>query len=132
MPLSLTCVSLPSQPCPGPPVLFVFSKQHRPYDCAIDLLPSAPLPSPSVLPMHHQSSSSSLLTFYKTRLVFVYLDDILIYSPSLQQHKEHVRRVLQRLLEKCLFLKISCHVLNFLGYVISLGRMEMVPDKVLC
>ncbi|WP_353802539.1 reverse transcriptase family protein, partial [Shigella sonnei] len=31
--------------------------------------------------------------------VFVYLDDILIFSPSLEIHVQHVRRVLQRLLE---------------------------------
>ncbi len=37
--------------------------------------------------------------------VFVYLDDILIFSPSLQVHVQHVRRVLQRLLENCLFVK---------------------------
>ncbi|KAG1927216.1 hypothetical protein F2P79_024405 [Pimephales promelas] len=35
--------------------------------------------------------------------VFVYLDDILIFSPSLQIHVQHVRRVLQRLLENRLF-----------------------------
>ena len=33
--------------------------------------------------------------------VFVYLDDILIFSPSLQVHVKHVWRVLQRLLENC-------------------------------
>ncbi|KAG1927350.1 hypothetical protein F2P79_024334 [Pimephales promelas] len=37
--------------------------------------------------------------------VFVYLDDILIFSPSLQVHIQHVRRVLQRLLENRLFVK---------------------------
>lgn len=37
--------------------------------------------------------------------VFVYLDDILIFSPSLQVHVQHVRQVLQRLLENKLFVK---------------------------
>ena len=39
------------------------------------------------------------------RFVFVYLDDILIYSRSLQEHQDHVRTVLQRLLENKLFVK---------------------------
>ncbi len=38
--------------------------------------------------------------------VFVYLDDILIFSNSLQEHIQHVRRVLQRLLEKPFLLRL--------------------------
>ena len=33
------------------------------------------------------------------RFVFVYLDDILIFSPDLETHQHHVRQVLQCLLE---------------------------------
>ncbi len=39
------------------------------------------------------------------RFVFVYLDDILIFSPSLQVHTQHVCQVLQWLLENQLFVK---------------------------
>lgn len=35
--------------------------------------------------------------------VFVYLDDILIFSKSMQEHVCHVKAVLQRLLENSLF-----------------------------
>jgi len=67
--------------------------------------------------------------------VFVYLDDILIFSPSLEIHVQHVRRVLQRLLENCLYVKsekCSFHVssVTFLGSVISAEGIQMDSAKV--
>jgi transposase InsO family protein len=67
--------------------------------------------------------------------VFVYLDDILIFSPSLQVHTQHVRRVLQRLLENRLFVKAekcSFHAtsVTFLGSVVSAEGISMDPTKV--
>ena len=69
------------------------------------------------------------------QFVFVYLDDILIFSRSLAEHKLHVRQVLQRLLENRLFVKAEkCefHVpsVAFLGFIIGQGRLEMDPGKV--
>ena len=37
--------------------------------------------------------------------VFAYLDDILIFSSSLQEHTKHVRHVLKRLLDSHLYVK---------------------------
>ncbi len=39
------------------------------------------------------------------QFVFVYLDDILIFPHTLEQHRQHVRLVLQRLLENKLYVK---------------------------
>lgn len=69
------------------------------------------------------------------KYVFVYLDDILIFSKSLSEHKEHVRSVLQRLLENRLFVKAEkCefHVpkIPFLGYIVAQGEVQMDPVKV--
>lgn len=69
------------------------------------------------------------------RTVFVYLDDILIFSSSLEEHTEHVRDVLQRLLENKLYVKAEkCdfHVssTSFLGYVIEEGQLRADPAKV--
>ncbi len=67
--------------------------------------------------------------------VFVYLDDILIFSPSLQVNVQHVRRVLQRLLENRLFVKAEkcmfhSRSVTFLGSVVSAEGISMDPDKV--
>ena len=70
---------------------------------------------------------------YKTAVV--YLDDILVYSESLEDHTAHVRAVLQRLLENRLFVKAEkCdfHVstVDFLGHVIQAGSVKADPRKV--
>ena len=66
--------------------------------------------------------------------VFVYLDDILVFSKSEQEHVVHVRQVLQRLLENRLFVKAEkCEFhaseVTFLGYIINSGNVQMSPDK---
>ena len=69
------------------------------------------------------------------KFVFVYLDDILIFSKDTQSHQTHVRKVLQRLLENRLFVKaekceFSCETTSFLGYIISAGSIITDPEKV--
>lgn len=65
----------------------------------------------------------------------MYLDDILIFSPSPEVHIQRVRQVLQRLLENRLFVKAkkcTFHVpsVTFLGSVISAEGIRMDPSKV--
>ncbi|XP_071210165.1 uncharacterized protein [Salvelinus alpinus] len=67
--------------------------------------------------------------------VFVYLDDILIFSSSLQEHTKHVRQVLKRLLDSHLYVKPEkCEFhssrVQFLGFVVEPGRVQMDPKKV--
>lgn len=67
--------------------------------------------------------------------VFVYLDDILIFSRDLSDHTRHVQQVLRRLLENSLYVKAEkCefHVktVAFLGYIVSEGSIQMDPAKV--
>ncbi|XP_044217683.1 uncharacterized mitochondrial protein AtMg00860-like [Thunnus albacares] len=67
------------------------------------------------------------------RFVFVYLDDILIFSLTQLEHKQHVRQVLQHLLENKLYVKAErFHVssVSFLGYIIEQGQVLMDPAKV--
>ena len=66
--------------------------------------------------------------------VVIYLDDILIFSKTLAEHKNHVKRVLQRLLDNNLVLKASkCHFhenkVHFLGFVVSGEGISMDPSK---
>ncbi len=69
------------------------------------------------------------------RFVFVYLDDILIFSQNERDHVQHVRRVLQRLLENRLFAKVEkcqfhARSVPFLGFIISPDGIRMDPTKV--
>ncbi len=57
--------------------------------------------SPAVL----QALVNDVMRDMVVQFIYVYLDDILIFSSSLQEHVQHVRRVLQRLLENGLFVK---------------------------
>lgn len=64
-----------------------------------------------------------------------YLDDILIYSASLREHKVHVRKVLEVLsknglhlkAEKCEFHRTSVH---YLGHIITENGITMDPAKI--
>lgn len=69
------------------------------------------------------------------RFVFVYLDDILIFSQNQAEHIQHVRQVLQRLLEDRLFIKAEkcefhASTVMFLGHIIAQGQVRMDPEKV--
>ncbi len=56
-------------------------------------------------PAVFQALVNDVLRDMVDQFIYVYLDDILIFSSSLQEHVQHVRRVLQRLLENGLFVK---------------------------
>lgn len=66
-----------------------------------------------------------------------YMDDILIYSNSLIDHRQHVRTVLQRLREHGLHVDISkCSFettkVTYLGLIVSTEGISMDPKKVAC
>ncbi|KAK3521440.1 hypothetical protein QTP70_004975 [Hemibagrus guttatus] len=67
--------------------------------------------------------------------VIAYIDDILVYSTSLEEHVCHVRAVLSRLQQNHLYVKSEkCEfhrtTITFLGYVISRQGVKMDPTKV--
>lgn len=86
-------------------------------------------------PAVFQALVNDVLRDFLNRFLFVYLDDILIFSHTLCEHISHVRLVLERLLENKLFVKVEkCefHVssVNFLGYVIEGGQVKTDPEKI--
>ena len=59
---------------------------------------------------------------YLDRFVIMFIDDILIYSETREQHEEYLRIVLQFLREKQLYVKFSkcefwLEVIAFLGHI---------------
>ena len=67
------------------------------------------------------------------KFVVVFIDDILIYSKSEEEHKEHLRIVLNRLREHKLYAKFSkCAfwLVSFLGHILSEKGVAVDPSKV--
>lgn len=72
---------------------------------------------------------------FLNHFVFVYLDDILIFSKNLQEHRVHVQAVLQQLLENRLYVKgEKCQFhspsVTFLDYILAGGQVKTDPAKV--
>ena len=78
---------------------------------------------------------NSIMGEYIDNFVLVYLDDILVFSPTEHEHENNLRLVFQRLrehklqakLKKCEFGKP--HV-KYLGHVIGSGEVNVDKDKV--
>jgi hypothetical protein len=69
---------------------------------------------------------------YLDKFVVVFIDDILVYSRS---EEEHLRLVLHKLREHRLYAKLSkcefwLNQVAFLGHIISKGGISMYPSKV--
>src|SRR6266481_5026551 len=66
--------------------------------------------------------------------VVVYLDDILVFSKSVEEHRGHVRRVLLRLRENNLHVKpekslFHTRSIEFLGFMVSPSGVSMDVAK---
>ncbi|KAL0200281.1 hypothetical protein M9458_003468, partial [Cirrhinus mrigala] len=89
----------------------------------------------SVSPSVFQTFLNEVFREFLHRFVVVYIDDILIYSRNMAEHRQHVQQVLQKLrhhqlylkLEKCEFHKSS---VQFLGYNINSEGVLMDQGKV--
>lgn len=68
------------------------------------------------------------------KFVLVFLDDIIIFSSSLEEHEKHLRAVLDRLRKEKLYAKKSkCALLQqeveFLGHYVGVNGLRIMEDK---
>jgi hypothetical protein len=86
-------------------------------------------------PIHFMYLMNSIFMPELDKFVVVFIDGILVYSKTMEEHEEHLRNVLQRLREHQLYAKFSkCEFwikeVPFLGHVISLEGIAVDPGKV--
>jgi hypothetical protein len=87
-------------------------------------------------PATFQSAMNNIFSNMIRKCVLVFMDDILIYSPTLEDHLSHLQQVFQLLqanqlsvkLSKCSFAQES---LDYLGHIISRHGVATDPTKVL-
>uniref|UniRef100_A0AAV2LWN3 ribonuclease H n=1 Tax=Knipowitschia caucasica TaxID=637954 RepID=A0AAV2LWN3_KNICA len=67
--------------------------------------------------------------------VLVFIDDLIVFAPTLEEHEERLMKVLNRLkeyglklsVEKCMFFQTS---VKYLGHVVSQEGVQTDPDKI--
>ncbi|XP_058741758.1 uncharacterized protein LOC131614149 [Vicia villosa] len=87
------------------------------------------------IPTEETTSDDSITKLIEGTFEVIFIDDILVYSRTSEEHEEHLRIVLSTLREKQLYAKFSkCEFwlseVSFLGHVISGGGVAVDPSKV--
>jgi hypothetical protein len=86
------------------------------------------------VPAHFMYLGNLVFMLELDQFVVVFIDDILVYSKSMEEHEEHLRIILQRLQEHQLYAKFSkCEFwikeVPFLGHVVSPEGIVVDPGK---
>ena len=86
-------------------------------------------------PATFQCIMNQILQPFLRKFVLVFLDDILIFSATMEDHKHHLQQVLAELRKHRLFLKESkCSFaqsrLEYLGHIISAEGVSTDPNKI--
>ena len=72
---------------------------------------------------------------YLDQFVIVYLDNIIVYSTTLEEHKVHLKLVFDKLRQNQLYVKkekcaFAQRCINFLGHVVRCGQISIDSDKI--
>ncbi|XP_042051252.1 uncharacterized protein LOC121796474 [Salvia splendens] len=86
-------------------------------------------------PSTFQSAMNAIFRPILRKFVIVFFDDILIYSPCLESHAQHLREVLSILHTHQFFVKLSkctfcSSTVDYLGHLISDGKLRADPSKI--
>ena len=86
-------------------------------------------------PATFQRYINNTLIEYLNVFCTAYMDDILIFSKSQEEHEEHVKKVLQKLREAGLQADVRKSEFNvtktkFLGLIVSKDGISMDPEKI--
>src|SRR6266498_3894659 len=82
-----------------------------------------------------QRLMNQVLRKYLEKFILVYLNDIIIYSKTFEEHKEHVRLVFEALQAAFLIMKpkkckFAQKELQFFGHIIFAEGIRTDPDKI--
>lgn len=86
-------------------------------------------------PMAFQAHMQSVLAGLHLMIVLVYIDDIIVFSETMEEHKEHLQFVLARLRQHGLGVKVTkCQLcrpeVTYLGFVINEGGIQKSQENV--
>jgi hypothetical protein len=86
-------------------------------------------------PAYFMYLMSKVFMEFLDKFVMVFIDDILIFSKTEEEHEKHLRMVLEKLRSNQLYAKFSkCEFwlteVTFIGHVISAGGIAVDPSKV--
>ncbi|WVZ98600.1 hypothetical protein U9M48_044018 [Paspalum notatum var. saurae] len=86
-------------------------------------------------PAYFMNLMNKVFMEYLDKFVVVFIDDILIYSKTEEEHEEHLRLVLRRPRDHKLYAKLSkCEFwldqVPFLGHIVSKGGIMVDPGKI--
>ncbi len=82
-----------------------------------------------------QGHINNVLHKHLNQSCIAYIDDIVVYSNLLEEHRKHVQLVLSKLQEAGLYLKLSkCEFemqrISFVGFTVTPEGVKMEPDRV--
>lgn len=86
-------------------------------------------------PSTFQRLMNSVLREFINKICVVYLDDILIYSTSLQEHSDSINKILSKLRDANLKIQIDkcnffCKETEYLGHVLTTNGIKPNPKKI--
>ncbi|KAL1555207.1 hypothetical protein AAHA92_15677 [Salvia divinorum] len=86
-------------------------------------------------PSTFQAAMNDIFRPLLRKFVIVFFDDILIYSPTVDEHGHHIRQVLSILSDHQFFVKLSkctfcCSTVDNLGHLSSGGELKADPTKI--